>query len=159
MKLALYFFFLLFLATNAFAQKDEYKVSSKDSLDVLKFWRLVVKALNAGDAKFIEKNSSAKVECYCGTDSVTDEITMWKATAFAPQFIKKYNISPKLKKVIETESPKIMLSPVNESKTQRIFSVVYVVDKPTKDYEGTSIFFDISKKDKSFKLKSIWTIP
>jgi hypothetical protein len=157
MKFVLYFLF--FLTTNVFAQKGEYHVSSKDSLEVLKFWRSIIKALNAGDAKFIEKNSVGNVECYCGTDSVTNEISVWKVTKFAPQFIKKYNISPKLKKSIETESPKIMLSPLNQNKKPRIFSVVYMVDKPSKDYEGTSIFFDISEKDKVFKLKSIWTIP
>jgi hypothetical protein len=151
--------FLLFIFIHCRSQQEDYKVSTADSLAVLKFWKSIVRALNAGDAKFIQMNALPKVECFCGTDSVTDEITSWRSERFARQFIKKYNISPKLKHVIANEDPKIMLSPVNESKTHKVFSIVYVVDKPTKVYEGTSIFFDIAKKGKSFKLKSIWTIP
>jgi hypothetical protein len=159
MRSVSYLLFLFFLGSKCLAQKNEYKVSSKDSLEVLNFWRSIVKALDEGDVKYIGKNSAAIVECYCGTDSLTNEINLWKTARFAPQFIKKYSISPKLKKVIETEVPKIMLSLLDQGKTKRIFSVVYVVDKPSKEYEGTSIFFDISKKGQTFKLKSIWTIP
>jgi hypothetical protein len=152
------FLFLCFSSALLLRSQD-LKISSADSITMMAAWKQVAKALQNSDAKTIQKFSSPTVECDCGTDSITNEITNWKADKFAVQFIKKYNLSKNLKDVITNEVPHLMVSPMNQAKKPNRFSVNYVVDKPSKVYEGTSIFFDFVKTKSGLKLKSIWTIP
>jgi hypothetical protein len=156
---------LLFILLNSkilFGQSNSYTVSTKDSADVASFWKRIVVALDKGDNKTIEINSLKIVDCLCGTDSATGDIDKWEANKFAIQLIKKYSNTKKLQNVIRTQHIKVILSPNNQGKTRNIYSVTYVLDKPNElgpKHEGTSIFFDFTKQNNTFKISSVWTIP
>jgi|LakMenEpi03Aug12_release.lakeMendotaPanAssembly.Ray.scaffolds.fasta_scaffold586716_1 hypothetical protein len=164
MKKSLTYILILFAFKFAFGQtsKRPDKISTKDSIAVLEFWSKIVTALDNRDANTIKQNSVDTVDCFCGTDDSTQFLDKWPADNFSRQLILKYSNTKKLQKIIKTEKAQVNIRTDNPNTVGLIYYVSYVLDKPNeiaKGHEGTGIFFDFVKQNKTLKIYSVRTIP
>jgi hypothetical protein len=157
------FFNILFalICSSFWAQK----LSQGDSIKLISTWNKTVEFLRTKDTTKLRIFCLDSIDCkICGfrDDTITD--TNKPLTFFFKSGLDKLNSNHKLWKIINTESPKIVVSGYIDKNgdRMRIYSIAYLFWKPYelgKKHEGGEVLFDFVLRKDDFRLFSISTIP
>jgi hypothetical protein len=157
------FFTILFaLICSSFRAQ---KLSQGDSIKLVSTWNKTVEFLRTKDTVNLGAICLDSIDCkLCGfrDDTITD--TNKPLTLFFKSGLDKLNSNQKLWKIINSKSPKIILSGYidKNGNGECIYSIAYLFWKPNelgKKHEGGQVLFDYVLRKSDFKLFSISTLP